>query len=511
MCKKMAGIFRSSTNTPRPTLALLLVITIFGAALRLCFLEKATLWFDESVSWELAAGSWKHFWHRLLQWEANMVFYYLLLRMWIVLGETEWVLRSLSVFFGVATIPAVYLLGSHMLGARAGLISATLLSVHTFHVRYSQEARSYALLAFLLVISTYFFVKALESPHSKKYWLAYRLVSVSAVYAHGFGLLVLVAQWLSLGFMRLRNIQFWSKIGSLILLCLPMIAFLLLRDVGQLTWVPEPNVQRLLSALLELTGDGGYTIPILYIGVCLPAVWQTFNSDSAEPPTQIWFVRLLTLWLVLPAVIIVVISFVKPVFVSRFLLMCVPALVLLAGYSIVYINFLRPPSSVLVSVSCFALLMTLSSWDLVRYFQTRSEMMNEWKAAVKYVLTYQKLGDKIVFYSLPHPFYYYVSQEARRHNFTFLPQMAFSLPEEVIVEMTKNEKRIWLIAYTTIDENTAEQRERLRLKQWLMVRSKLGEQFYLHELKRFQSSGRAPLTIELYVRQRDDDRNQTSQ
>jgi hypothetical protein len=43
------------------TLLLIAVITVFGAALRLCFLENTTLWFDERVSWELAAGSWKHF------------------------------------------------------------------------------------------------------------------------------------------------------------------------------------------------------------------------------------------------------------------------------------------------------------------------------------------------------------------------------------------------------------------------------------------------------------------
>jgi hypothetical protein len=57
----MAIIFRSSTDIPMQTLLLMAVITVFGAALRLCFLENTTLWFDERVSWELAAGSWKHF------------------------------------------------------------------------------------------------------------------------------------------------------------------------------------------------------------------------------------------------------------------------------------------------------------------------------------------------------------------------------------------------------------------------------------------------------------------
>lgn len=495
---QMAVILRLSEKLQ--TIALLALITILGAALRLFLLGQATLWFDESVSWELAAGSWTHFWKRLLQWEANMVFYYLLLRIWITLGETESVLRSLSVFIGVATIPAVYMLGRHLFGPRAGLISATLLSVHTFHVQYSQEARSYALLAFLLVMSTYFFVKAIEAPYSKRYWLAYRLVSVSAVYAHGFAILVLIAQWLSLGFMTLRDGQFWSKVGPLILLCIPMIAFLLLRDVGQLSWVPEFNLQRLLSGLRQLSGDGGYALSMLYIAACVPAVRRTFNFDSANPVTKTWSVRLLTIWLVFPPAILGIISLAKPIFVSRFLLMCVPALVLLAGYSLVGPNIIRSRLSFLRRTSCLCLILAFSSWSLVQYFQMRSEMQNEWAAATQYILIHQEPGDKLVFYSLAHPFYYYVHRELQRNGLALSPQIGSSLSEDVILRMTKNDTRVWLVAYTNVDSNTAAEREQLRLKQWLMVRSKLEEQFYLDEWKQFQSVGRAPLTVELYNR-----------
>jgi hypothetical protein len=49
----------------------------------------------------------------------------------------------------------------------------------------------------------------------------------------------------------------------------------------------------------------------------------------------------------------------------------------LAGYCIVRLSHRRSPSSVLVSVGCLGLMLTLSSWDLVRYFHNRSEMQNE--------------------------------------------------------------------------------------------------------------------------------------
>jgi uncharacterized membrane protein len=297
------------------------------------------------------------FWYQISQWEADMLFGHLLLRLWLYLGESEWILRSLSVVFGVATVPAVYILGMRLFGPKAGLISATLLSLHTFHVQNSQEGRSYALVI-LLVLSTYFFFRALEAPHNKKYWLTYRLVSVVAVYAHGFALLVRASQWLSLGVLRLRNVKLWFNIAPLILLCLPIVVFLLLWDVGQLSWVPEPTLQRLLSAFLELTGGGSYAIPTLYIAVCAPTVSSAVNSSSDESSDKNWFIRLLSLWLIFPAATILVISF-------------------LADYCIVRLSHRRSPSSVLVSVSCLGLMLTLSSWDLVRYFHNRSEMQNE--------------------------------------------------------------------------------------------------------------------------------------
>ena len=95
-----------------------------------------------------------------------MLFYYLFAPPMALSGRSEWILRSLSVVFGVATFPAVYILGMRLFGPKAGLISATLLSLHTFHVRNSQEGRSHALVT-LLVLSTYFFVRDLEAPHNK--------------------------------------------------------------------------------------------------------------------------------------------------------------------------------------------------------------------------------------------------------------------------------------------------------------------------------------------------------
>ena len=115
--------------------------------------------YDEASSWLYAQMPWLTFWKVMWGSQGNMVLYYWLLGWWLYLGDSEWTMRSLSVFFGLAAIPAVYLMGSRFFGRQVGLIASSLLATHVLHIQFSQHARSYALLTFLLVLSTYFFAR----------------------------------------------------------------------------------------------------------------------------------------------------------------------------------------------------------------------------------------------------------------------------------------------------------------------------------------------------------------
>ena len=130
----------------------------------------------------------------------NMVLYYLLLRGWLHLGDSVAFIRGLSVVFAVAAIPAIFLLGRKMHGTSFGLISALLLSVNAFQVRYAQEVRSYSLLVLLVIVSSYFFVSGIESGRRRD-WNWYIAASSLAIYAHFFAVLVVVAHWVALRLM----------------------------------------------------------------------------------------------------------------------------------------------------------------------------------------------------------------------------------------------------------------------------------------------------------------------
>ena len=195
MQPREASVNQSADASPVPGahwLTLLLLLAA-GVAVRFLHLISKPFWFDECFSVEVARIGWGNF-LRLLWWrEANMSLYYLLLRIWLHFGQTEFFIRSLSALIAAATLPAIYWLGRLLYNRRVGLIAAALFAFNAYSVRYAQEARSYALFLLLATLSSCFLIALLREP-LRRNRLGYVLASSLAVYAHFYALLLVVAQ-----------------------------------------------------------------------------------------------------------------------------------------------------------------------------------------------------------------------------------------------------------------------------------------------------------------------------
>jgi uncharacterized membrane protein len=190
----------------------LVILTSVTAILSFLFLQSKSFWYDEVISVAIARSDWSSFWYVVSHYEVNMSLYYFLLHLWANLGQSEFFLRSLSVIFSILTIPAIYLLGSRLFDKRVALLSALLMSFNAFFIRYAQEARSYSLLLLLATLSSYLFVSAVRKS-SKKVWAAYIIVNALAMYAHVFIIFVILAQIMSLLFLKPKDIP-WKGLLS---------------------------------------------------------------------------------------------------------------------------------------------------------------------------------------------------------------------------------------------------------------------------------------------------------
>ena len=215
---------RARISLPVNDALILAAIIVVGAAVRFHLLGARSLWIDEAASVRFATVSWMSFLHTIWDYQANMSLYYFLLRGWIHLGDSEFMVRSLSVLLGVLTIPAIYFLGKRLFDRATGLTAAALLSLHSFHVHWSQETRAYTLLTFLLVLATWFFVAAMESGR-KRDWIAFSVTSALCIYAHIFAALVLLAHALCIIFPGPYRVDRRMVAGAAVLfgfLCFPM-------------------------------------------------------------------------------------------------------------------------------------------------------------------------------------------------------------------------------------------------------------------------------------------------
>lgn len=393
------------------TLALLAAA---ATVLRFLFLARKPFWFDEAFSVEVARLSWHDF-VRLLWWrEANMSLYYVLLRGWLHFGFSPFFIRSLSVLASLATLPAIFWLGCKLFDRRVGLIAVALMSCNAYHIRYAQEARSYSLFVLLTTLSSGFFVACLREPSpSMRNRRRYVLASVLAVYAHFYALLLVAAQWLSVRGLRetevserpvadssamrqdsirhasVRNTWIWIGVGVL-----PLLAFVGKTGAGQIRWIPRPGIHELLDYGEHLAGNDGLPLLLLYVAASLAAILplrrRLFRIGA---DWDVWRHQFLLIWLLFPVALTVMLSWARPVFLARYFVFCLPALIILAAAGLAYVR-----KTWMVAI-CLAIMLLLSLQGTFSYYDHDFDLDRDGsEAAANYIYDHSRSGDAILFH-----------------------------------------------------------------------------------------------------------------
>ena len=389
---------------------------MIGALLRFHAIGQKNVWVDEGVSIALARLDWYNFLRILWRHEANMTLYYLFLRAWLPFGNSEGYIRTLSALFGLATIPAVFVLGKQMFNARVGFVASLLLAVNAYAVRYSQEARSYSLYPLLCVLSSIFFLRLLENP-SRRNRVAYVLTSVLSVYAHFFAGLLVVAQWIAIRLSDTLEPSIQTEVKKawrhFAIAVAPLAIFIVSTGVGVLRWVPRPRFTDLRTCVLFLTGNGGTLLLLLYLIAIVAGTTVAFREGLRSPLTpEAWKYAFFLIWFVFPILFIFVISQLKPLFVIRYFVFTIPAVVLLAAAGLARI---RPRVLLSFVVLIFALLSLRADES---YYQKDFDIFREdWRSASRYVLANSQAGDVILFHQplTRMPYEYYRSVTAASH------------------------------------------------------------------------------------------------
>jgi hypothetical protein len=152
-------------------------------------------------------------------------------------------LRLIPAIAGVLAIPALYFITQRLLGTRAALFSALLLTFHAMHVHQSQYARYWSLVFLLSAVYPYALYLGFREHHGR--WLALGLVTgVLAALAHPVSVLLVggLGLFAVLNLKREDIVRIWSRrsVRWLSLLVAILVLVGLMRSFGYLQdWIME--------------------------------------------------------------------------------------------------------------------------------------------------------------------------------------------------------------------------------------------------------------------------------
>lgn len=146
-------------------------LILFGAAflIRLIALNQS-LWLDEAITAKVV--------RQFSLFQISSLFspadfhppmYYIVMKMWTaILGYTEVALRMPSVIFSLLTGHAIFLIGTRLKNQKFGLWAAALYLFNPLAIYYSQEARMYAMVTYLLTFALYFWLEIMHHQEEKR-------------------------------------------------------------------------------------------------------------------------------------------------------------------------------------------------------------------------------------------------------------------------------------------------------------------------------------------------------
>lgn len=391
-------------------------LTVLAAFLQLHAITAKSFWLDEGTSLAFAHLDPYNLLRILWRREMNMVLYYLLLRGWLHVGDSVAFVRGLSVIFAAAAVPAIFLAGRKMGSTVVGLIGALLLSVNAFQVRYAQEARSYSLVVLLVILSTYFFVSAIGG-NRRRDWNWYIAASSLAIYAHFFAVLVVVSHWVATRIadqagmdpvassspeIKRERKRSWRLIA---LWTLPIWLFIATTGAGPIAWIPRPGLSDVIGLLKKLSGNAEGPLLLAYC-ICVAAGLGAGAYAVVRRKKVAFSYVVLACWMFVPLLIVLAVSIFRPVFAPRYLIISLPAWILLAA---VGMSSMRPR---LLGYLAAGVVVWLGIGGIRSYYKADFDIgRNDVRSATNYILDHAQPGDGVVFYILStrFPYDYYAA------------------------------------------------------------------------------------------------------
>lgn len=284
-----------------------MVLLLLGLALRVHGIARESIWLDEAVSIRSSQGSVSEVCQANAR-DTTPPLYFLGLLVWrTVFGDSDALVRSYCTAWSMMGLALIYafgcLLGGHRLGSTALLLAA----VSPFDIYYAQEARMYAQMAALGLLSSVLLWTWLVGERGRRAWVlpAYAASILALVMTHYVGICLVVTQaafacaWLLLTRQRVRLLHYCAAGVLAAVGFAPWYAYVRHVSSGFVTaffsWIPPPTPASLVNFLwrefvwgMNPATQDAWWIPgvLLVCGICTLLVRMVAGGAAARPVSR---------------------------------------------------------------------------------------------------------------------------------------------------------------------------------------------------------------------------------
>lgn len=282
--------------------------------------------------------------------------YQLILWVWFkVFGFTELTGRSLSAFFGILAVPAMYFMAKEYMDRDTALYASLLTGLNYFHILFSQEVRSYGLF-FLVTTLSLMSLSRLIRDNNNRNLVLYTFLTVCLVQVHYYGMLVYLGQFsVLIIYISLNNtphklparhliINACTTLGTLI----PVIPFMVKNALRKTVWIETPDHDFLVDYFIRYFG--GDVIAVVYASLFTIGLIFSIRQKAWKQNLSVHLLIFFFLFVYLLPYTRSVFS--TPMIVSRYTIGALPVLILIiaAGIGAIKHNTMKRLTLVVVII-----------------------------------------------------------------------------------------------------------------------------------------------------------------
>ena len=278
------------------------------------------------------------------------------------------------------------------------LLIGAMLAVNPYHIWLSRTARPYPLVFILSLLAFYFFLRLLQGRRTRSIWIGFVLSSMAAYLTHYFTVALPIAQYVMFGFVlrtHRRLFRQWMMAQTVAVVPVMIWIFLLTQQevvsIG-VGWIPTPALADLPLTLwnMSIGYDGHwhwYALPgLVAAGIGLSVgVRASIRNRRKDRTSFFWVVTIVAPWMVA-----FVVSLFRPLYVDRYFVVFLPALLLTIAWGWCQLPDKR------VGIALAVVFLATNVMTVASTISNGRDEKEDWRGVASYIEQGYQAGDKIL-------------------------------------------------------------------------------------------------------------------